>query len=110
MGMLVGGLAGLTITLQRMMRDFGLSDAAKEEIVKHLAYPSLKDFAFTLDIEEFRKYVAYSSIELDNRSLLIAPSEKFEECFERQAIDEAENRYRFTTEGRVVDERVRGRK
>ena len=75
-----------------------------------MAYPALKDSAFTLDIEEFQKHVAYSSVELDNGSLLIAPSEKFDDCFERQVIDQAENRYKFSTEGRVVDERVRGRR
>lgn len=109
-GMLIGGFAGSTVTLQQMMESFGLSQAARDEIMKHLIYPELADASFVLDVEEFHRYAAYLSVELDNGSLLVAPSDKFDECFDRHLINEDQQEYRFTTEGRIVDERVRGRR
>lgn len=109
-GMLISGLAGKTITLQKMMGDFGLSDAAKEEITGHLAYPALADSSFVFDADEFQLHAPYSSVELDNGSLLLAPSDKFSEVFIREELSEAEHEFRFTTQGRVVDERMRGRR
>jgi hypothetical protein len=109
-GMLIGGFAGTTVTLQQMMDSFGLSQAARDEITKHLAYPELASASFILDTDEFHRHAAYASVELDNGSLLIAPSDRFEECFDRQVLNEQQHEYRFTTEGRIVDELVRGRR
>lgn len=109
-GMLIGGYAGSAVTLQQMMDSFGLSHAARDEITKHLAYPELAEISFVLDIDEFHNHAPYTSVELDNGSLLVAPSDRFDECFDRQVVDEEQQEYRFTTEGRIIDERVRGRR
>lgn len=109
-GMLIDGFAGSTVNLQQMMDAFALSDPARAEITKHLAYPELATASFVLDKDEFQNHAGYSSVELDNGSLLVAPSDKFDDCFYRSVINENNHEYRFTTQGRVIDERVRGRK
>jgi hypothetical protein len=108
--MLVPSLANQVLSIRDIMERYHLSDNAKGEILSHLAYPDLADDTFLLDREEFINHAAFASVELNSGGILLAPPDRFEECFQREAIDAQKREYRFTTVGRIVDERVRGRR
>ncbi len=107
---LVHGIAGQSASINDMAERFGLSEDSRETIISQLAHPELANDVFVLDIEEFSKSAAYSSIELDNGGILLAPPDQFDSCFHRELLNSDPNHVRFTTEGRIVDERIRGRK
>ena len=110
LGILAYGQAGKVVSIQKIMNNFGLSIDAKEIIASQLENKLLVDDEFVLDGEEFRLHAPFASIELSNEGIMIAPVDRFNECFPREEIDRENQIYRFSTEGRIVDERVRGRK
>ena len=108
--LLAGGLSGQSVSIQGVMEDYGLSQEARRAITAQLAHEGLITDQFVLDYEELERHAPFTSVELNTGGVLLAPSDKFNEVFRREAIDEASNRYQFVAEGEVVDERVRGRK
>jgi hypothetical protein len=110
LGILACGQAGKVMSIQRIMDNFGLSTEAKEVIASQLENKRSLEDEFVLDKEEFKRHASFASVELSNEGILIAPAERFNECFPREEIDQKDHIYRFSTEGRIVDERVRGRK
>ena len=107
---LMRGLTNQAVSIQDIMERFSLSDLAREEITSKLPYDELVHDIFQFDLDEFANHAPFASVELHTGGILIAPPDRFEECFEREMISEKNNEYRFTTEGRVVDERILGRK
>jgi len=65
---------------------------------------------FVLDSEEFQRHAAFASIELDQGAIMTAPADRFDQCFVREAVEGPDERYRFTAEGRIVDERLKSRR
>ncbi len=108
--MLAGGKAGKSISIQSLMDDFGLSEQAHLAIINELAYEDLVSDQFVLDADEFNRHAAFTSVELHTGGMLLAPADEFNRVFPREAVDREENLYRFSAEGRIIDERVRGRK
>jgi hypothetical protein len=49
-------------------------------------------------------------VELDTGGIMLAPSDRFDATFERELLDKDSHKYKFSTVGRVVDERLRGRR
>jgi len=64
------------------------------------------DDQFQLDWAEFSQHLAYRSIELDNGGMLTAESSKFDDVFHREQLRGSAAEVRFSTEGRVVGERL----
>jgi hypothetical protein len=87
-----------------------LSQSVRTAIEAQVTNTTLVTDTFVLDSEEFQRHAAYASVELDQGAMLTAPADRFEECFSREAVDGQEQRYRFTTEGRIVDERLKARR
>jgi hypothetical protein len=104
---LAGGLAGRPISISRFADQFSLSDAAREALAATLKNPRTAQEQFLVDISEFRNYIAYRSIELDNGALLIADSTDFETIFERQFIDESRETVEYSTRGKIVNEQLK---
>ncbi len=104
------GLAGKSVSIDSVVNRFNLSDEAKEIIKSQVPNETLLNDTFQLDLEEFQRYAAFESIELDNGGILTAPAERFDQTFSREVINEADERYRFSTEGRVVDQRIKSRR
>ena len=64
------------------------------------------DETFQLDASEFAKIIAYRSIELDNGGMLTAEVAAFDNVFQRQQVGSAESRVRFSTEGKIISEKL----
>ncbi len=110
LSILAAGLNRTTLSINEIFNRFSLSTEARNSILTELSYPTLAADAFQFDHEEFLCHAAYSSVELNNGGIMLAPPDQFNNCFHKEVIDEESLRYRFTTEGQIVDERVRGRK
>jgi hypothetical protein len=110
LSVLVGGYGGRATTIHQILENYRISDDVKELIISNLPQKSLERETFTFDLDEFREHIVYTSIELDNESTLIAPTEKFESCFDREVIDSEKSIFRFSTQGTIVEERVKGNK
>ena len=93
------------------IRDFGqrlhLSEAAKQAIANEIREPRLAEERSRFDLAEFSKHVAYRSIELDSGAMLTADFADFARVFRQEVIDEVEQKMRFSTEGKVVNEKLR---
>lgn len=107
---LAPGLNQQTTSITEIMDRFSLSPFAREVLISQLTYQALADDRFVFDRDEFLSHAVFASIELNNGGILLAPPDQFNSCFRRETIDNKNQRYRFTTEGQIVDERVRGRK
>jgi hypothetical protein len=103
---LAGSLQGRTLSIRDFENQFGLSAPARQSIAKEIKAPSLLDERFQFDRDEFRKHVAYRSVELNTGGILTAESSNFDRVFRREALDDTEQRVRFSTEGRVVSEKL----
>ena len=56
---------------------------------------------------EFLKHVFLRTVELDNGGLLTAATERFDQVFTTETVDAAKHVVRFSTQGKVVDQRFR---
>jgi hypothetical protein len=104
---LASSLRGQTLTIRDFQKHFGFSDAANQAIANEIKVPKLADERFRFDWEEFSKQIAYRSIELDSGGVLTAQSSDFDKVFHREVVDAAEQKVRFSTEGRVISEKLR---
>jgi hypothetical protein len=97
---------GRTRSARRMIRNLGLSAEATTAIEEAFPRSGLIDEQFRFDATEFQRHVLYRVDELDNGALLMAEEGMFTEVFQRRPLA-AENRVRYTTEGRLIDQRFR---
>jgi len=103
---LASGLNGESFSIDQFQDRFGLSDAAKNAIRNELTDPRLSSEQFEFNLEEFKLQVPYRSVELDTGVVLSAHSGEFEEVFSREVIDDAGQIVRFSTEGKVITEKL----
>lgn len=96
------GLKGQKLSIAEFATRLGLSEEAKKAIFAQVK-PAALDETFQLNGEEFAKQLTYKSIELDNGGMRTAETEKFDEVFKKKQFGE---RARFSTEGRIVNEKV----
>ena len=106
---LVHGIAGQGVSINEMAERYSLSEGARETLISQLPYRELANDSFILDSDEFSQHVAYTSVELDNGGILIAPPDRFEICFQRELVNDELRTVRFITEGQIVDEKIKGR-
>lgn len=104
---LVGGQDGRRQSVNQLVDRLGLSDPAKTVLKSQFAREELLDETFQFDNEEFRRFVLYRGVELDNGALLMAEDSRFNQVFERQEVVQGEGRVRFSTEGQVTNEYLR---
>jgi hypothetical protein len=105
---LASGLAGKTISINTFANEYHLSQSAREAIVKGLKTPRAAQELFSFDISEFRNYIAWKSVELDNGALLTGDSADFEDIFHKRDLDDGQ--VEFSTEGRVVNEKLKAQR
>jgi hypothetical protein len=92
-------------TARQFVEDLGLSTAAAAGLERQLPRVELMDDVFEFDAEEFNRHLHYRLVELDNGAVLMAEDRAFDDVFEREAMPR--ERVRYSTQGRVVDERLR---
>ena len=102
---LATGLAGQRLSVRQFAARIGLSQAAKTAIFSELK-PTIVDETFQLDAGEFAKIIAYRSIELDNGGMLTAEAAAFDNVFHRQQAGSSGGPVRFSTEGKIVSEKL----
>jgi len=107
---LAKGMSGKSLSMVSFLQQLSLSDEAQAAIIARVPNPDLIGDTFILDQEEFLQNAPLAMVELDTGGIMLAPSDRFSDTFERELLDSKSDRYRFTTEGRVVDERLRGRR
>jgi len=107
---LTQGMAGKAVTIQRLMSRFRLSDEARSAVEGQVHNDTVLQNTFQLDLEEFKRHATYETVELDNGAILTAPAEEFDQTFLRELINEANERYRFSTTGSIVEQRIKSRR
>lgn len=106
---LAGGLVGQRLSINEFEQRFGLSQPARTAIANELKTPRLAQERFEFDLVEFQTLIAFKSVELSNGGTLTAPSSNFDEVFRQELVDMERRQVRFTTEGRVVNEKLKPR-
>lgn len=110
LSILASSLNGYSTNINDLLNRFRLSSDAKNSILSELKNPSLATDAFLFDQDEFLNHAAFTSVELNNGGIMLAPPNQFNDCFHKEIINEENQLIRFTTEGQIIDEKVRGRK
>jgi len=104
---LAGGFAGKNTSINGFLQSMGISPEARTLVVQQLKNPQTADEQFKFDDGEFKSQVAYRSVQLDNGGLLTAESRSFEEVFDREVVNKQTNEVRFSTKGKIVNEKLR---
>ena len=104
---LAAGLAGQRISIDSFASQFNLSPEAKAAIAAELKSPRVGQEIFQLDISEYKTLIAYKSVELNNGALLTAQVSDFDQVFHQEVTDEAANEIKFSTTGKVVNEKLK---
>jgi hypothetical protein len=104
---LASGLAGQRVSIDSFASQFNLSQAAKDAIAAEIKSPRVGQEVFQFDVSEYRKLIAYKSIELDNGALLTAQVSEFDNVFHQEVAEEAEDEIKFSTTGKVVNEKLK---
>ena len=99
---------GKTLSAQDFCDHFGLSDSARESVRKSLKQERLMGDLFVFSQQEFGQNVAFRTVELDNGAVLTADASRFDGIFSQEFV--AEESIRYTTVGRVTNERLRNTK
>ena len=103
---LLRGQAGRTQSARTLMRRIGFTEEAERAVIESFPRRELLTENFRFSVDELDRQALYHTVELDNGALLTAETESFPEVFEREPMV-AEGTVRYSTEGRVVDERIR---
>jgi hypothetical protein len=104
---LASRLAGRTTSISGFLEQSGLSDAGRAAVMKQVKSASIAVERFKFDLAEFKNQVGYRSIQLDNGAMLSAEAGEFDSVFQREALSKADQEYRFSTQGKVVGEKLR---
>jgi hypothetical protein len=103
---LLRGQQGRTISAQGVLHQLGLSAPATHAVESAFARPELMGETFQFDSAEFDRHVMYRTVELDTGAMLMAEDSKWDEIFRKEQLSNRD-RMRFSTEGEVVDERLK---
>ena len=106
---LARNLQNKAITIREYCEKYNLSETCFTLIKDQLKRDDLLDSRFFFDEEEFYKVSLYKSVELDNGGTLLAHVENFDDCFTYEIIDDDTQKTRFTTEGIVLDTRIKSK-
>jgi hypothetical protein len=107
---LARGLEGQSTSIAGILDRFGLSGEARESVEQEVE-PHLRTESFRLNVAVLDEHAPLRSIELDNGAVLIAPTSRFDNIFRTEKLPSGDkDRVRITTEGRIIDERLRKRK
>jgi hypothetical protein len=104
---LAKNLAGQRTSIADFIDKFGLSKKAAQLITAVLSNPGLLNERFEFDPHEFSGQLPYRTVELDSGGILTAETDKFDHVFKKQIVDRASQRVRFSTEGRIANERLK---
>jgi hypothetical protein len=99
--------AAVSTSAAMILQNLGLSDEAVDQITQALPRRELLSETFKFDRDEFDSHVAYRSIELDNGGVMVADNEHFEKVFRSEKLRGTADEFRFTTQGKIVNQQTR---
>ena len=103
---LARGLGGKAVSGESIAKTFGLSDSTSDALLAEFKTPRLARESFQFDTQEFERRAPLRSLEIDNGAILTAATGDFDQVFTQEELP-GEGRIRFSTEGQIVDERLR---
>ncbi|WP_155303412.1 hypothetical protein [Desulfosarcina widdelii] len=103
-------LANKIISMDNFADKFGLSEKTKNALISTLRNRNLRFDQFKFSTSEFRKHVRFRSLQISNGAILTAPLNSFDQCFTKQCIADDSDEYLFSTQGTIVDDRLRAKK
>lgn len=104
---LASRIAGRTTSIRDFLDQSGLSDDAKAAVMKETKSSALAEERFRFDLSEFKNQIGYRSLQLDNGAMLSAEAGEFDNVFRRETLDKTEQEFRFSTTGKVVNDKLR---
>ena len=103
----VSGMPRRVVSAEDVLEQFHVSAETQTEIKARFHREALFEERFRFVPEEFVKHVAFRTVELDNGGLLTASTDRFENVFQKDVVDQSHDIVRFSTQGRVVDQGFR---
>ena len=107
---LAKNISSKAMTIADFCDQFHLSDQAKKEVCEQVSPSRLLEDKFVFDASEFEKTLSYKMVELNNGAMLSAQTSNFDNCFEVEKLSGEKDELRYSTTGKVVDEKLRRRK
>lgn len=104
---LARGLKGKTTSINDFCKKFSLSTTATKLVADQCANDVVKRERFRFSETEFDRHIAIRSVELNNGAILMAPADEFENVFTHSVVDNTTGEQKFSTQGKVVDEKLR---
>ncbi|HEY1406029.1 MAG TPA: hypothetical protein VF857_05410 [Spirochaetota bacterium] len=104
---LAKNLANRTTSIEDFCEQHNLSSTAKKLVMKEVKRKELAVAKFVFDYDEFSKNSVYKSVQLHNEVTLIAPTDKFDHCFESEVLNIHDNEYRYITQGKIINTNIR---
>lgn len=101
------GLKGKTISINDFCKKFALSSAAANLMSDQCQNDAMKTERFRFSDTEFEKHIAIRSVEMNTGAIMMAPADEFDKVFTHETINQATGEQRFSTQGNVVDERLK---
>jgi hypothetical protein len=95
------------VSAKELLDQFHVPEKTQEEIKDRFRGTKSFDETFTFVPDEFAKFVHMRTTELDNGALLTAPTERFDQVFTTEVVGTTPGVFRFSTQGRIVDQRFR---
>jgi hypothetical protein len=92
---------------EKIVDDMALSPPTAEALKAAFPRAELYASTFKFDADEFNANLLFRSVELDNGAMLIAENGSFDKVIKSEASAKDPTRKRFTTEGAIIDERLR---
>lgn len=103
---LARGLRGHQISAVDFCQRYSLSPEATEAVLKEFRSPKIAQEKFVFNDEEFRSSVAFRAVSLSNGATITAPSSDFDAIVNQEPSGRA-GEIRFTTQGKIVDQRLK---
>ena len=104
---LLPGLRGKVASAKGILDQFHVSEDTQQQIKSNFRRESLFDEQFRFMPDELAKFLAFTTVELDNGGLLTAATDSFDKVFTREPVDSSKDVVRFSTEGTIIDQRFK---
>lgn len=105
---LIPGRGGQKVSPRSLLHSLAVPADGITAVEAALGREELMDERFQLDSEVFAHAARYKLVELDNGAVLMAETPRFDDVFHAENV--SDDRVRYTTEGRIVDEKLRRKK
>ena len=96
-----------SISVAEFCQKYSISENGIKSIYSELNNPKLADEIFQFDNEEFDKHTSYKIIELDNDVIMSSPTGTFDSNIKSEPVQNIDGLYRFITEGRVKNTKIK---